>query len=33
MRELVLNKGRAFTVTDVKVMPESLPAAFSVSRS
>ncbi len=29
MRELVLNKGRAFTVTDVKVMPESLPAAFS----
>ncbi|HFK5727866.1 TPA: plasmid segregation protein ParM domain-containing protein, partial [Enterobacter asburiae] len=27
--ELVLNKGRAFTVTDVKVMPESLPAAFS----
>jgi plasmid segregation protein ParM len=24
MRELVLNKGRAFTVTDVKVMPESL---------
>lgn len=29
MRELILNKGRAFTVTDVKVMPESLPAAFS----
>lgn len=29
LRELVLNKGRAFTVTDVKVMPESLPAAFS----
>ena len=26
---LVLNKGMAFTVTDVKVMPESLPAAFS----
>ena len=28
MRELVLNKGRAFTVTDVKVMPESLPADY-----
>ena len=29
MRELTLNKGRAFTVQSVKVMPESLPAAFT----
>lgn len=29
MRELTLNKGRAFTVANVKVMPESLPAAFT----
>ena len=29
MRPIGLNKGTVFTVTDVKVMPESLPAAFS----
>ncbi len=29
MRKLTLNKGCTFTVTDVKVMPESLPAAFT----
>lgn len=29
MRELTLNKGCAFTVADVKVIPESLPVAFT----
>lgn len=29
LRELVLNRGSVFTITDVVVMPESLPAAFT----
>ncbi|EOV8839288.1 plasmid segregation protein ParM domain-containing protein [Cronobacter dublinensis] len=29
MRELVVNKRDGFTITDVSVLPESLPAAFS----
>ena len=29
MRDITLNKGETFTVKDVYVMPESLPAAFS----